>query len=123
MTIIETQSAKGITYRNLTLRSGFSKKLQKNVQGIDPGNYIIVEKNHKEGRKNAFGMYTCGVKYNGQDVSMNLNDDEHESFRQLGDVGTKIKLTMNTKTYQAFKTADGTEIPAGVKRYPVFELA
>lgn len=84
-------------------------KPKKGVGGLSNGNHIIVEKAFVEGQAVASTKYfnkdgspqvsyTCKAKYNDQDVSFWLNENEHTKFAAVGGVGDKVKITLTKET-------------------------
>jgi len=71
--------------------------------GLADGDYIIVEKDkYVEGRPvtTNFGTsYSCGVLYQGEDVSFFLTEDEHAKYKELGGLGDKVKILNLKETF------------------------
>jgi hypothetical protein len=98
---VQTVNKGGKVYKNLNLKAN----AKKGTKGIDPGNYIIVEKVYAEGKKfesptlqdakgNPVVSYSCQVKYNGEDASFWLNPKEHASYATCGGIGDKVKISL-----------------------------
>lgn len=89
-------------YKNISLKAN----PMKNREGIDDGNYIVVEKlypNGKEISQATYTIYSCGVRYLGEEVSFILNEREYELFQQY-EVGDNVRITLKKETFINKKT-------------------
>ena len=102
---IYENTSNGKTYKNIALKSKLDKNTKAVVmQGLEDGEFIIIEKgNFAEGRSVMSGvgqngkpwnMFSCAVKYNGDDVSFILYDRDHEAYADCGGVGDKLKISL-----------------------------
>jgi len=97
-------------YKNLNLITKFERDGQ-NVklvdgktivkeQGLEVGNFVIVEKVFAEGRdvpsKNAgwSNSFTCKATYLGEEVSFWLKPVEHDQYKDCGGIGDKVKISL-----------------------------
>ncbi len=91
------------TFKNIELKP----KLHKGIKGLDNGNHIIVEKIYKDGleKDGQYGKYyIMKVLYKDQEVSFFLSEKEHAEFSKHGDVGDKIKISLNKEPFVNKKT-------------------
>lgn len=86
------------TYNNIVLKPT-KKQRDAGIKGLEPGNFIIVEKIYDEGKElvntfdgKMFKSYSCRAKYGDEDVSFFLNERQHEAYRVLGAAGSLIKI-------------------------------
>jgi hypothetical protein len=76
----------------------------KDAKGLEPGNYVIVEKDGqyaagyktdgttKDGKP--YSRWNCTVNYNGQKCAFStFNEKEAKAFEEAGGVGDKVKIT------------------------------
>lgn len=92
----------GNDINNLTLKTRVVKATGEVLQGLKVGNHIIVEKIFAEGYKNDRGIYSfysCKAKYKGVEVSFLLNEKEHESYKEAGGIGDKVKISLESYEY------------------------
>lgn len=109
-------------YNNLSLKNRVTQSGEI-VKGIDPGNFIIVEKLYPEGRQvktyqNGNSIYSCSVKYKGEQCSFILNEREHEAYTNIGGQNDKIKIAVESVEFTA---PDGTKTKRGVLRFSKVE--
>lgn len=86
-------------FKNIHLKP----KLNKGIKGIEDGNYVIVEKVFaegyekvmKEGTPDEYKFYNCKVKYQEEEASFLLYENEHKFFAEQGGIGDKVKITLN----------------------------
>lgn len=96
--IMETQKD-GRVFKNLNLKTRV--KAGAVIQGIQPGNHIVVKKTtFPEGRKLPnFPLYSCTCEYKGEQVSIVLNEQEHEHWKQF-DIDDNIKISLEQEPYE-----------------------
>lgn len=100
---VETKGKEDKVYVNFNLKS----KPLKGIQGIDPGNYIVVKKVFAEGKEfnGQFGKsYSCRVEHNGVEGSFWLNEKEHAKFKDCGGIGDNVKISLNKEPFVNKKT-------------------
>jgi len=106
-------------YKNIGLKTTYERDNQGNliiengekkvkVAGIEDGNYIIVTKKFAEGKAcpdKGYGIsYICAVEYEGEDVGFFLKDYEHDTYKDLGGVGDKVKISLKKEMKTNKKT-------------------
>lgn len=95
-------------YNNIYLKD------YKDFKGLEPGNFIIVEKagNYSTAYKSEgvgkdnkpYTMFTCRVLYDGKDCSFTLfNEKQATQFNEAGGVGDKVKISC-----ELYKNKKGT---------------
>ena len=91
-------------WKNISLKKkidGTTGELVKD--GLGHNEYVIVTKNnYTEGREvtTQYGVsYSCGVEYNGIDVSFWLNEKEHLAYAACGGLADKIKILNLIETF------------------------
>lgn len=88
-------------WKNISIRDN----LKRGIKGIQDGNHIIVEKRFSEGNENLSAIYknkdgspsksySCGVVYKGQEVAFWLSEFLHNSYKEVGGEGDKVKISM-----------------------------
>jgi hypothetical protein len=90
-------------YKNLNLKP----KPLKGIKGIEPENYVIVEKVFAEGYEldGKFGKsYSCKVQYKGEEVTFWLNEKEHDVYKEICGVGDPVKIFLRRESYMNPKT-------------------
>ena len=90
-------------YKNIRLKPN----IKKGFKGLENGNHIVVEKLYDESRElqGKYGaFYSCGVKYMDNEVSFILNPKEHKKFDKVGEIGDKVKITLNKESFVHPKT-------------------
>ena len=96
---IRTTNKNGKEYKNINLKTRVSAG--EVIQGLEPNTFIIVQKKFPEGRPiTEYPLFSCGVVYNGEDVSFVLNDKEHEEFKKCGGTGDNIKIMLHQEEYE-----------------------
>jgi len=71
-------------------------------QGLKPDESLEVVKKFAEGREvvTRFGTsYSCGVEYDGKEVSFWLDEKQHEKYSALGGEGDTVRITCKLETY------------------------
>lgn len=91
--IEEFKTTKGDTRYNLNL-----KKKEGKVGGLEVDQSVVIEKTFQEGIEKQ-GNYTkpyyiVQAKYAGKDVGFFLNQEEHNIFKSVGGVGSKVRITL-----------------------------
>jgi hypothetical protein len=88
-------------YNNIVLKTRVDKKTNMPFIGLNYDEFIVVEKNYVEGRPfGQYGSFSCSVKYQDKDVTFVLNGDQHNTYKALGGVGDKVKITAYRHKYQ-----------------------
>jgi len=85
-------------YKNINLKPNPAK----GREGLEDGNFIIVEKTFAEGREvvlPSHKFYSCGVLYGDEEVSFPLSAKEHDAWKDLGGIGDKIKITLKKEPF------------------------
>ena len=89
-------------YKNISLKQKWDEGTLVR-DGLADGEYIIVEKtNFVEGRavNTQYGTsYSCGVKYNNEDVNFWLDEKEHTKYAETGGLGDKVKILNLKETF------------------------
>ena len=82
-------------YLNINLINRFDKVSGEVTKGIAVGNHIIVQKVFEKGYENIkpkYTIYSCLVRYKGQEVGFPLFDKDHEFFASCGGVDDNIMI-------------------------------
>jgi hypothetical protein len=90
-------------FKNIELKP----KLHKGIKGLTSGNHIVVSKIYKDGmeKEGQYGKYYIAkVLYKDEEVSFFLNEKEHEAFSKAGNIGDKVKITLNKESFVNKKT-------------------
>ena len=110
-------------YKNIYPKTRFQRKgkvIQKGAdgkpvvknQGLAPDEFIIVEKLYADGHTvemPTYTFYNCKVKYEGEEVSFTLYENEHKEYKDVGGVGDRVKILLTMGSYIDSKT--GMEVP------------
>lgn len=86
------------SFKNLHLKPNVAK----GIEGLEDGNFVIVEKVFAEGREVSLPthvFYSCGVRYKDEVVSIVLNPKEHDVYKTLGGAGDRVKITLKKEPY------------------------
>jgi len=92
---------------NIQEKNGY-KNLK--LQDLDEGNHIIIEKIYDIPRElqskfdGGKPYYSCGAKYDNDQVSFFLNHAHIEAYNKLGGIGTRLKITLYKEMYTNPKT-------------------
>ena len=93
-------------YKNLILKTRYKKnngnlvivngQKQVETQGLEDGEFIVVQKVFVEGYENngKFGVsFSCKVKYKDEECSFWLNEKEHDAYKVTGGIDDKVKIS------------------------------
>lgn len=89
---------------DLVLKDGKKVVLE---QGLEDGNFVIVEKVFPTGmkiEKPTYTFYSCKVKYKDDEVTFILYENEHEQYLSCGGQGDKVKISLTKETVINKKT-------------------
>lgn len=101
LTITENKGYKNINLKEKTTIMVEGTPVEKYVLA---GKSVIVEKTFKDGKRNEsktlkdskggnLVSYSCAVNYDGEPVSFWLDERQHDAYKVLGDIGSKIKIS------------------------------
>ncbi len=85
----------GKNYLNINLINRFDKVTGEVTKGIAVGNHIVVQKVFEKGYENIkpnYTIYSCLVRYKGEEVGFPLFDKDHEKFAACGGVDDNIMI-------------------------------
>jgi len=102
-------------YKNLVIKTKYKWDASKRMhvydennkkivvdQGLKPDESLEVVKKFAEGREvvTKYGTsYSCGVEYQGEEMSFWLDEKQHEKYKNLGGEGDKVRITCKLETY------------------------
>lgn len=104
---VTTKTTPKGTFQNINLKEKIKvqvgdKMITADSDFVLDGGYIVVEKVYPDGqpRQSNYAKadgtypnnYSCKVNYAGEEVSFWLDERQHEAYKVLGDVGSKIKV-------------------------------
>jgi len=92
----------GKNYLNINLTNRFDKVTGEVTKGIPVGDHIIVQKIFEKGYKNEkpnYTIYSCLVRYKGEEVGFPLFEKDHEAFAACGGVDDNIMIS--TEAWQS----------------------
>lgn len=98
---VATTEKNGKEYNNI-----FLKPFRGNT-GLEPGNFVIVEKIFVEGFRIGaqYGdIFSCKAKYKDNEVSFILNPRDHDIYKEIGGIGDNVKITLEEETRLNQKT-------------------